>query len=332
MSYKAVIREETSAYNIALDVAGLIPGLGEFADVTNALDYARKGDYLFSALSLVSIIPSLGDLVGKSGKVAIALSKLGKGGKVMSKAGQAAVKNKKFTDVSSYIVKLKKLLTANRDLIDDVFEKAAEIDNKELQTHLPRIREAVDLFIKEAEEIEVVVNEAALRACVREILNEGTEFRELDSPLQYNKSRNVKRIAYCDNGVTAPPTSHDPYFKEWEKWRSRSKTGRRLKKRVLDEIIPGVSDVCIIGFLDYHSQGETNDGANVMWYIDYMKTRSDSQGAGVASKLIDEFYRAVAQPGDHVSFGKMMRRSIGHLKDKMAEKHPEIATIGAINY
>ena len=66
-----------------------------------------------------------------------------------------------------------------------------------------------------------------------------------------------------------------------------------------------------------------------MWYIDYMKTRGDSQGSGVASKLMDQFYETIAQPGDHVNFGKMMRKEVGHLKDKMAEKYPDINTKGA---
>ena len=163
------------------------------------------------------------------------------------------------------------------------------------------------------------------------LLNEGVEFREVDSPLTYNRASNVKRIAYCDSGVTDPPEKRDAYFKEWENWRKFSKGGKRLKKPVLDEIVPGVSDVCVIGFLDYHQEAKTSDG-NTMWYIDYMKTRGDSTGQGVASKLIDQFYETIAQSGDHVSFGKMMRKEIGHLKDKMAEKYPEVHTKGAVYY
>ena len=167
-----------------------------------------------------------------------------------------------------------------------------------------------------------------LRQYIKEVLSEGVEFREVDSPLTYSRASNVKRIAYCDSGVTDPPEKRDAYFKEWENWRKRSKSGKRLKKPVLEEIVPGVSDVCVIGFLDYHSQGKSGDN-NTMWYIDYMKTRGDSTGQGVASKLIDQFYETVAQPGDNVSFGKMMRKEIGHLKDKMVDKYPDIDTIGA---
>jgi hypothetical protein len=160
------------------------------------------------------------------------------------------------------------------------------------------------------------------------LLSEGVEFREVDSPLKYGRSGNVKRIAYCDAAVTEPPSSHDAYFKEWEKWRKHSKGGKRLKKPVLDEIVPGVSDVCIIGFLDYHKETTVSTGAT-FWYIDYMKTRGDSRGTGVASKLVEQFYETVAQPGDYVNFGKMMQKEVGHLKDKMEKKYPDIKTKGA---
>ena len=171
-----------------------------------------------------------------------------------------------------------------------------------------------------------------LREAIRRILLEGFEFRTLDSPLTYRRGGTIKRIAYCDSSVTEPPEHRDPYFKEWENWRKYSKGGKRLKKPILDEIVPGVSDVCIIGFLDYHQATKINDGINTYWYIDYMKTRTDSQGRGVASKLINEFYKTIPQPGDSVTFGKMMREEIGHLKDKMKKKYPDINTIGSVYY
>ena len=160
-----------------------------------------------------------------------------------------------------------------------------------------------------------------LREYIREsLLVEAVEFREIDSPLKYSAS-NVKRLAYCDSAVTEPPEHQDAYFKEWEKMREGEK-----------EIIPGVSDVCIIGFLDYHSIGKTHDGKGTVWYIDYMKTRTDSRGKGVASELLEQLYETVAQPGDDVNFGKMMEPQIGHLMKKMKEKYPEIYTTGKVWY
>lgn len=44
----------------ALDVAGLIPGVGEIADGINALWYAAEGDWVNAALSAAGMIPALG--------------------------------------------------------------------------------------------------------------------------------------------------------------------------------------------------------------------------------------------------------------------------------
>jgi len=198
---KLELQEDTSAMNIVLDVAGLIPGVGEVADLANAVDYARKGDYLFSALSLISVIPTIGDLVGKGGKVALALSKLGKGGTKMAKAASAATKGKKFTQTSEYIVKMRKILSANEGLVDSVFEKAEEIDNEELQKHLPKIKEALQLFIRETEEVEAAANESILRECIRRLLTEAAK-GPADLPegvyVQINRRGRVALVLYVD--------------------------------------------------------------------------------------------------------------------------------------
>jgi hypothetical protein len=176
---------------------------------------------------------------------------------------------------------------------------------------------------------EMMIEESILRSLVREFLNESVEFREVDSPLQY-RHWGIKRLALCDTGVSDPPAKHDYYFAEIEKWRKYSKRGGRLKKPVLDELIPGVSDVCIIGFLDYHKEGVTK--GNQHWFLDYMKTRGDKGGQGVASRLVDKFYSDIAKPGDYVNFGKMMQPQVGHLMRKMTEKYPEIKSKGANFY
>ena len=65
--------------HFALDLGGLIPGFGEAADLANAALYAAKGEFLMAALSVISMIPGIGDVIGKGGKLAMSL---GKGGKV----------------------------------------------------------------------------------------------------------------------------------------------------------------------------------------------------------------------------------------------------------
>jgi hypothetical protein len=57
----------------ALDIGGFFPGVGEAADVANAAWYVGEGEYLDAGLSLISIIPVLGDVIGKGGRLATRL-------------------------------------------------------------------------------------------------------------------------------------------------------------------------------------------------------------------------------------------------------------------
>ncbi len=171
-----------------------------------------------------------------------------------------------------------------------------------------------------------------LRETVRQLLlNESIEFRMLNSPLTYNRGSSIMRLALCDSTVSELPSQRDLYFKEYQEIERYGKSGKRLKKPRKGTLNPGVSDPCIIGFLDYHEDYTMSSGGTA-WYIDYVKTRQDTRGTGTASKLFDHFYDNIAVAGDSVSFGKMMRQEIGHLKDKMVEHYPEIKTIGARNW
>lgn len=53
----------------ALDVVGLIPVVGEPADAANAAWHAAEGQYLEAGLSAISIVPVVGDIIGKGGKL-----------------------------------------------------------------------------------------------------------------------------------------------------------------------------------------------------------------------------------------------------------------------
>ena len=176
-----------------------------------------------------------------------------------------------------------------------------------------------------------------IRKYIKEILSESIEFRELDSPLTYARARNIKRLALCDTSVEEPNMApsgkpmRDAYFSEYQEWEYYGRNNRRLKKPRKGQLVPGVSDVCVIGFLDFHHYGKTQEGVD-MWYIDYMKTRGDKGGQKVASRLIDEFFKRYAEPGGMIHFGKMMRQEIGHLKDKMEKQYPDVSVIGAKNF
>ena len=60
-----------------LDVAGLVPGVGEIADGVNALISLGRGDVAGATLSAMSMVPVWGDAVGKGGKIARAAIKHG---------------------------------------------------------------------------------------------------------------------------------------------------------------------------------------------------------------------------------------------------------------
>lgn len=140
LKIKQNINENT--LNVALDLVGLIPGVGEFADGANALLHAKKGEWLAAAFSLISMIPAVGDAVGKGGKLAIYISKMGKAGKAIKKGA----KSKKFLKVAKAIKNAKQVAEKNKDLIEKLFDKAEE--NEKLKQYVPKIKQAFGAFIK----------------------------------------------------------------------------------------------------------------------------------------------------------------------------------------
>jgi hypothetical protein len=136
--------------NTALDVVGLIPGIGEAADLANAILYATKKEYLLAGLSLISAIPAIGDIVGKGGKLTLWAQKtFPKASKQLAKLGP---------DTIAAIKKLKSAIAQNKNTIKklfDVIDKEAESNNstaaKKLAPHLPKIWEAIDVFTKTAD-------------------------------------------------------------------------------------------------------------------------------------------------------------------------------------
>jgi len=65
---------EEDALGLALNAIGFIPGFGEAADLAQAYRLFKKGDYLSAALSIVSMVPEIGDVTGKGGKLMVWLS------------------------------------------------------------------------------------------------------------------------------------------------------------------------------------------------------------------------------------------------------------------
>ena len=97
---KALIEADGLVQGIAhtaLDVIGAVTplegtGIAQAADLLNALWYAKEGRYFLTAVSLISLLPLVGDVLGKGTKVGIWLAKtFPKGYKAARKYGDEVV-------------------------------------------------------------------------------------------------------------------------------------------------------------------------------------------------------------------------------------------------
>lgn len=134
--------------HVALDIAGLVPQVGELADIANAVWYVREGEkhknagdnyeaffaYLFAALSVTSlagaVFPVVGDLIPKTAKYAAQAARFAKFSK---KGGQKARA-------------LRDSLRRNKPMIDKIIKKAASKENR-LSRAVPEMLNVLEMFI-----------------------------------------------------------------------------------------------------------------------------------------------------------------------------------------
>ena len=107
------------------DLVGFIPALGEVADLLNAGISASRGNYLDAALSLVSLIPGVGDAVGKGAKYAIKFADKGMARKAL--AALAKVDIASFFQKISRHPQLKKYAEHLRQAFNALEKKLAQI-------------------------------------------------------------------------------------------------------------------------------------------------------------------------------------------------------------
>ena len=107
--------------HFALDIGGLIPGVGEAADLANAALYAARGEFLMAAMSVIAMIPVVGDIVGKGGKL---LMSMGKGGKVAKMLSKHMPKIKKLFGGLADNPKLGKYIDKMTQSVDDFVVKS----------------------------------------------------------------------------------------------------------------------------------------------------------------------------------------------------------------
>lgn len=102
--FNALDRERLSQQSVldgvqmALDVAGMAPGVGAIPDLMNAAISALRGDWVGAGLSIIAAVPLIGDVVGgakiayRGAKTARVLQKTG----VMQKISKAAKETDKY--------------------------------------------------------------------------------------------------------------------------------------------------------------------------------------------------------------------------------------------
>jgi len=167
-----------------LDLAGLIPGIGEPFDAANAVLYAKEGDWMNATLSAISMVPELGDLFGKGGKIVLFLEKLitkgGRSGKLAEKILQHApqivktitsgfqkykssknkinafldslsqTQNEKLKDLAPYAEKLKSSLDKVEKTYDNIIKLSQAVSKKPEDPKEPEIdKKEAEKLIKE---------------------------------------------------------------------------------------------------------------------------------------------------------------------------------------
>jgi len=121
----------------AFDILGLIPGAGEVFDAANALGYAIEGDWLLATLSLISMIPEIGDAIGKGSKLSLWITKNAPEATVLLiKHGPDAIKATKYALMLS-----KKVLIDNEGKLEKLLNQIEDGEKMEFaKKHIGKIR------------------------------------------------------------------------------------------------------------------------------------------------------------------------------------------------
>lgn len=106
---------------MALDVAGMVPGVGAAPDLLNAAISVMRGDWLGAGLSVVAAVPGVGDVVGGAKIAYRGATIAGKTSATFAKTGKTAVKNpSNVVSIGSYRKSTNK--TTNIDTTTDLTE------------------------------------------------------------------------------------------------------------------------------------------------------------------------------------------------------------------
>ena len=128
----------TKNYHEVLDVLGFVPGYGDYIDFCNGMAYAKEGDWVNASLSYISMIPILGDIVGK-------------GGKAVCKGIKAISKTDDLVDIASFLGKY----------ADEAIEVVTKYSDDAIEVARDLARTSPDSFYK-YKDLKKLISEAGL--------------------------------------------------------------------------------------------------------------------------------------------------------------------------
>lgn len=172
----------SSIGHTTLDILGLVPVFGEAADVANAAWYAGEGNHLDAGLSLISVIPVFGDLIGKGGKLASRF-----GGKLGGKAldtlktlnfGELLGKFRKHPKLGPHVEKIVKALEDWRKSLLDKFSSLGPPGSKTpCPKEMQKQQQAKELLMKASRAEKEVTPALTNLAQQHGLKMEGLDFR-----------------------------------------------------------------------------------------------------------------------------------------------------------
>jgi GNAT superfamily N-acetyltransferase len=145
-------------------------------------------------------------------------------------------------------------------------------------------------------------------------------FQDEPAPLPHSIAHHGQRFSiFCSDMLEVDPTER--YFADRTITRHRDDSGRffgRPRPYVEKGARPGT-----LAFLDWHHVTPT------AVYIDYLTTRRDVHGRGLARQLVEAFYAKMIAAGvTKVDWHYVIHEAAWHLFEDMRERHPAVKTVG----
>jgi hypothetical protein len=129
------------------------------------------------------------------------------------------------------------------------------------------------------------------------------------------------RFCLCDPS-SPPPRPHENLFTDQYSFYSLT-THKKLKKPVLES--RGVSNPCDVAYVDYSPAGTSIS-------IHLVITRSDYRNTGMATLLLEEFYRQKVPQGSAVRWGRILNPISMALFEHMKGVRPDVIHMGTKFY